>query len=66
MIKIPLMVPYAILAFNITAFAALLQLDVLMFHSPVAKAATWAFAMAAWSLAYLNRHKFLTFCYDKR
>jgi len=66
MLKFPLFVLYAILAFNITAFAALLQLDVLIIHSAVAKAVTWIFAIAAWGLAYLNRHKFLTFRYDDR
>ncbi len=66
MIKFPLIVIYAIVAFNITAFAVLLQLDVLIYHAPTAKAVTWALAVAAWTLTYLYRNKFLVFRYDKK
>ncbi len=66
MFKFPLMVPYAVVAFNITVFAVMLQMDVLIFHSPVAKAVTWAFAITGWSLVYVYRNKFLTFRFDKK
>lgn len=66
MIKFPLIVIYAVVAFNITAFALLLQLDVLIYHAPAAKAVTWILAVGAWGLTFINRNKFLTFRYDKR
>ncbi len=66
MVKFPLIVIYAVVAFNITAFAVLLQLDVLIFHSTLAKVATWALAVTAWALAYANRNRFFTFRYDDR
>jgi hypothetical protein len=65
MIKLPLIVLYAIIAFNITTFAVLLQLDILIYHSPIAKGVTWALAGVAWGFAYANRNKFMTFRYGK-
>ncbi len=66
MIKFPLIVIYAIIAFNITVFATLLQLDVLIFHAPVAKAVTWGLGITAWVFAYINRSKFLTFRFNQK
>ncbi len=66
MIKFPLIVIYAVVAFNITAFAALLQLDVLIYHALSAKLVAWTLAMAAWTLTFVFRNKFLTFRYDKK
>ncbi len=60
MIKFPLMVIYAIVAFNITSFAIMLQMDLLIFQSTVAKVIAWAFTIAAWGLTYANRNKFYT------
>lgn len=60
MIKFPLMAIYAIVAFNITSFAIMLQMDLLIFQSTIAKAIAWAFAIAAWGLTYANRNKFYT------
>ena len=60
MFKFPLVTVYAIVAFNITVFTALLQMNYLIFQSPVAKAIAWAFTLAAWGITYMNRHKFYT------
>ncbi len=57
MIKIPLFVIFAIIAFNITAFTVVLQMDLLEFHSSIAKLVAWILAAGAWGLAYANRHK---------
>ena len=57
LIRIPLFVLYAIVALNITAFAILLQLDLLIFNSMAAKLAAWIASAAAWDIAYLKRHK---------
>ena len=58
MFKFPLVVIYAIVALNISVFTGLLQADFLIIQSPTAKIIAWAFTIAAWTVAYLNRHKF--------
>ena len=58
MFKFPLVILYAIVALNISVFTGLLQADLLIIHSPVEKIIAWAFTIAAWTLAYLNRNKF--------
>lgn len=58
MIKIPQMIIYAVVAFNITAFTGMLQMDLLIFNSPVVKAVAWVATIAAWALTYVNRNKF--------
>jgi hypothetical protein len=60
MFKFPLVVIYAIVAFNFTVFTLLLQMNYLLFQSPVEKAIGWTVTLAAWGVAYLNRHKFYT------
>jgi len=55
--RLPLIIVFAIVAFNITMFALMLQMDVLFFHSPIAKAIAWIFTIGAWALAYVNRNK---------
>ncbi len=65
MVRLPLIVLYAIIAFNITTFATLLQLDILIYHSPIAKGLIWALAGVAWGFAYAHRNKFITFRYNK-
>jgi hypothetical protein len=59
-LKFPLLVVYMIVAFNITAFTVLLQLDVLVFNSLWEKLIAWALTIGAWVLAYLNRDKYIT------
>ena len=60
-IRIPLFVVYAIVAFNITAFAVLLQMDMLIFDSNFEKALAWIVAVGVWQLSYLNRNRFYAF-----
>lgn len=60
MFRLPLSVIYAMLAFNITAFAVLLQIDMLIFHAVIAKFITWTIAVGTWSMAYANRNRFVT------
>jgi len=57
MIRIPYFVIIAIVAFNITAFTFLLQMDFLIFHSVVAKIVCWLLTIGAWTLAYVYRNK---------
>ena len=51
---------YAIVAFNITMFTLFLQLDLLVFNSPIAKFICWVLTVAAWRLTYVKRHKYFT------
>ena len=51
---------YAIIAFNLTAFAILLQLDFLIFNSVIIKLITWLFVIAFWMQAYNKRQAFIT------
>jgi len=55
--KLPLVIIFAIVAFNISMFTLLLQMDMLIYHSPIAKAVAWLFTAAAWVLAYIYRAK---------
>lgn len=53
----PIFVLASIIAFNITAFAAVLQLDMLIFNATVYKIISWLVAAIAWYLAYRYRYK---------
>ncbi len=59
MFKFPLVVIYMIIAFNITAFTVVMQLDWLIINSVIAKIIAWVFSVGAWTLAYINRDKFI-------
>lgn len=59
MFKLPLVIIYMVIAFNITAFTIILQLDWLIINSLIAKVFAWIFTISAWALAYGNRDKFL-------
>jgi hypothetical protein len=59
MFKVPAVILYMIIAFNITAFAFVLQMDMLIIDSVTAKVISWAVAIAAWYLAYVKRNKVL-------
>src|ERR1017187_3674959 len=59
MFKLPVMVPYGIVAFNITACAAVAQLNFLVIDSPIAKMGLWILAAGAWALAYVKRNKYI-------
>ncbi|OIR08718.1 hypothetical protein GALL_91020 [mine drainage metagenome] len=60
MLKLPLVIIYMIIAFNITAFTVVLQLDWLIINSLIAKAIAWVLTIGAWSMAYANRDKCVT------
>ncbi len=59
MFKLPLMVPYAIVAFNITACAAVVQWHFVDIASPIARLGLWILAAGAWALAYVKRNKYI-------
>jgi hypothetical protein len=59
MFKVPAVILYMIIAFNITAFSVVLQLDMLIIDSVTAKVISWAVTIAAWYLAYVKRNKVL-------
>ncbi len=59
MFKLPLVIVYMIIAFNLTAFTVFLQLDMLVFNALIYKIIAWAFTIGAWVLAYMNRNKFV-------
>ena len=60
MLRLPVSILYAMLAFNITAFTLLLQFDKLIFNSIVIKIICWLFTIGAWALVYIKRNKFVT------
>jgi hypothetical protein len=53
----PFFVIFSIIAFNITAFATLLQMDLLIFNAIIYKVIAWLATAGAWSLAYKFRNK---------
>ncbi len=55
--RIPLVIIFAIIAFNISMFTLMLQMDMLIFHSPVAKAVFWMLTIGAWTLSWIYRAK---------
>lgn len=59
LIKLPLLVPFMIVAFNITACAALAQLHLLVIDSPIARIGLWILVAGAWALAYVKRNKYI-------
>lgn len=58
MLKFPWVVVYSIIAFNITAFSIVLQLNWLIFYSIIFKIVGWILTLAAWRLAYIKRHAY--------
>jgi hypothetical protein len=60
MIRLPISIIYAMIAFNITAFTVILQLDILIFTSIIAKVISWTLTVGAWTLVYLKRNQFIT------
>lgn len=59
-LKLPLLIVYMIIAFNITAFTLLLQLDWLIYHSIPAKVIAWVLTIGSWALAYIKRDQFIS------
>lgn len=56
MFKLPLVIVYAIIAFNITAFTLV---DLLLFQSLTIKIIASILTIVSWMLAYKNRDKFV-------
>lgn len=61
MLKFPQSIIYGMIAINITGFAFLLQMDMLVFNSLAAKIAAWICTAAIWALTYAKRKKYFTF-----
>ena len=57
MLKFPFFLLFCMIALNVTGGALVLQLDMLIFHDPVAKIVAWIFAAASWVLVFLYRNK---------
>jgi hypothetical protein len=60
MFKLPQSIVFAILAFNLTLFTIMLQMDLLIFNSLVEKVIAWLVALALWVLTYMRRKKYFT------
>ncbi|MBI3903066.1 MAG: hypothetical protein HY306_09050 [Nitrosomonadales bacterium] len=58
MLKLPQSIIFAIVAFNFTAFTLVLQLDILVFQSPMVKIIAWVLTIGAWALTYTRRKKY--------
>ncbi|MBI1174369.1 MAG: hypothetical protein GC139_03775 [Sideroxydans sp.] len=58
MFKLPQSIIYAMLAVNISAFAIVLQLDMLVIRSLTAKIIVWTLTIGAWALVYKKRKKY--------
>ncbi len=57
MFKLPMVIVYMIIAFNITAFTAVLLMDVLVINSPIVKIISCTLSVGAWAIAYIQRDK---------
>lgn len=53
----PFFVLFSIIAFNFTAFAAVLQLDMLIINAMIYKVLAWLVAAASWIVVYKYRNK---------
>jgi hypothetical protein len=60
MLKLPQSIIYAVIGVNLTGFAILLQLDLLVINSPILKLVSWLLTIAAWVFTYKKRNKYFT------
>lgn len=58
--RFPMVILYMIIAFNITAYTVVIQLDWLVVDSIGAKLFAWTLTIAAWWLSYVKRDKFIS------
>lgn len=58
MLKLSQSIIFAIVAFNITAFTVLIQMDMFSFGTLTVKIIAWLVTIAAWRLTYMRRKKF--------
>lgn len=60
MLKLPQSIIYAVIGVNLTGFAILLQLNLLVINSPILKLVSWLLTIAAWVFTYKKRNKYFT------
>ena len=53
----PFFILFSIVAFNITAFSVILQMDMLIFNATVYKVIAWLATAGAWTLVYFYRNR---------
>jgi hypothetical protein len=53
----PLFVLFSIIAFNITAFAVVLQMNLLIFNATIFKVIAWLVTVGAWTIVYFFRNR---------
>lgn len=53
----PLFVLFSVVAFNITAFAVVLQLNMLIISATVYKVIAWLVTVVAWTVVYFFRNR---------
>jgi hypothetical protein len=57
MIKFPYFLLFAVIAFNLTAFAIILQMDWLVFKALIYKIIAWTCSAGAWALVFAYRNE---------
>jgi hypothetical protein len=60
MFKLPMVIIYMIISFNITAFTVILLMNVLVITSLIAKIIACALTVGSWVLTYKYRFKVVT------
>jgi hypothetical protein len=53
----PLFVLFSVVAFNITAFAVVLQLNMLIINATAFKVIAWLVTVVAWTVVYFFRNR---------
>jgi hypothetical protein len=53
----PFFILFSIIAFNITAFTVILQLDMLIINATSYKVIAWLVTAGSWSIVYMNRNR---------
>jgi hypothetical protein len=53
----PFFVLFSIIAFNITAFTVVLQLDMLIIDATIYKVISWLVTAGSWTIVYFNRNR---------
>ncbi len=57
LIPYPFFIISSIIAFNITAFAVVLQLDMLIINATVYKVISWLVSSGSWTIVYFLRNR---------
>lgn len=53
----PFFVLFSIIAFNLTAFAFVLQMDMLIINTTVYKVIAWLVTAGSWTIVYIYRNR---------